>query len=310
MNFSDLLKERKSVRFYQNKKISEDKLFNIIRAGKLAPSAADKQPWLFIIVKDARIKRKIREESERVDEVWHRKASADIRRWLKKKNITSEKKFLTEAPVLICVFGDKKAPYWYESVWISIAYITLAVVEEGLGTLTYTPGDPSFLNVLLEVPDNYMPLAILPIGVPKKIEGVQPVKKVRYNSRVFINKYVKEENRKLEQKNEKIVYKIPLLDTNTSEIKRCACGCGQPVVSLSRNRIFIPGHSKFGKNGILRILKNPPLCRCGCGKIVSWNWETMKWNRHHDPSHQKTYPVKRNKKDSDQIDIFRSPPPE
>jgi len=306
MNFIDILKERKSVRFYQRKKISDEKIYTILKAGKLAPSAADKQPWLFIVVKDLRIRKKIREECERVDEVWHRKAPSDIRRWLRKKNITSEKKFLTEAPVLICVFGDKKSPYWYESVWVSIAYITLAVVEEGLGTVIYTPGDSSFLNDFLNVPDNFEPLAILPLGYPSEIEGVKPVKKIRYNNRVYVNRYVKESNHKFAQKTEEIVYEIPLLDKDDPEIKRCACGCGQPVVGLNRKRKYIPGHSRFGKNGILRVLKNPPLCRCGCGKTVSWNWESMKWNRYHDPSHQKSIAMKKNKKDSDQIDLFNS----
>jgi len=304
MTLIELLKKRRSVRYYEKKKIPDEKILNILKAGKLAPSGADKQPWLYIIVKDLRLKRKIRENCEKVDEIWHRKASADIRKWLKKKNITSEKRFLSEAPVLICVFGDKKAPYWFESTWVSIAYIALAAVEEGLGTLTYTPGNPSFLNEILEVPDNYTPLAILPVGIPKQREKYKPVKKIRYDNRVFINKYVKEENRKIEVKSAEIIYQIPLLEKKDAKVRRCACGCGQPIISLSKSRIFIAGHSKFGKNGILKVLKNPPLCRCGCGKPVSWNWEAMKWNRYHDAAHRKTSLPKSGRKDDDQIDIF------
>ncbi|RKY87089.1 hypothetical protein DRQ09_05025 [candidate division KSB1 bacterium] len=279
MSLINLIKERKSVRNYKRKKIPDEKIYDILRIGRLAPSGANRQPWLYIIVKDQKIKKLIRTECEKVDEIWHRNAPQSIRAWLKKQNITSEKRFLTDAPVLLCVFGDKRAPYWLESTWISISYITLAIVEQNLGTITYTPGDPSFLNEILEVPDNFVPLAILPVGIPEETKIRKTTKKIRYNNRIFINRYVKEKNHKKEKKRNEISYKIPALDENNQKIKRCACGCGQPIVSLVRSRIFIPGHSKFGKNGILKILKNPPKCKCGCGNPVSWNWEEMKWNK-------------------------------
>jgi len=64
------------------------------------------------------------------------------------------------------VAGDKRAPYWLESTWISIAYMLLQAENQELGTLTYTPSDTTFLNKLLSIPDHYSVVAIIPVGYP------------------------------------------------------------------------------------------------------------------------------------------------
>ena len=64
-------------------------------------------------------------------------------KWFKEKNISWKKDFLTDAPILLLVFGKSNEPYWIESVWIAIGYILLAIEEKGtrytnLYTLKYT----------------------------------------------------------------------------------------------------------------------------------------------------------------------------
>ena len=48
----NIIKTRKSIRSYQAKDVEKEKLDYMIEAFRLAPSAANKQPWKLIIVKD------------------------------------------------------------------------------------------------------------------------------------------------------------------------------------------------------------------------------------------------------------------
>lgn len=147
------------------------------------------QPWIYILVTDNKLKEKIRKEAERIEKNFHNKAPNKLKKWLKEQKITSEKSFLTEAPALIVVASFTEAPYWLESTWISIAYILLYAESQNLGTLTYTPSDTTFLNKLLNVPEVYRPVAILPIGYPA--EKPSPEKRPRkpLGELAYRNKY-------------------------------------------------------------------------------------------------------------------------
>ena len=48
----DLIEERKSIRQYLDKEISNEDLNKILKAGYLAPSWMNSQPWKFIVVKN------------------------------------------------------------------------------------------------------------------------------------------------------------------------------------------------------------------------------------------------------------------
>ncbi len=161
----DIMRERRSIRKYKPDKIPGVKLERILTAGGLAPSGANRQPWLYLLVDDDDLKREIRRLSEEADERWNAQRPDSFRNWLKNQDIAENSKpFLEEAPLLLCIFGDSGQPYWFESTWISIAWLLLAIEKEGLGTLTYTPGYPDFLNNLLGVPAGYVPQVVLPLG--------------------------------------------------------------------------------------------------------------------------------------------------
>ena len=159
-----------------------------MEAGRYAPSGANLEPWIYILVTDNKLKEKIRKEAERVERNFHKRAPSQLKKWFKEQKITPEKSFLTEAPALIVVAGFTKAPYWLESTWISIAYILLYAESQNLGTLTYTPSDVTFLNKLLNIPENYRPVAILPIGHPAERPSSEtrprrPLEQIVYQNR-------------------------------------------------------------------------------------------------------------------------------
>jgi len=184
-----LMKNRRSIRKYGKGPVSLEESYQILEAGRYAPSGANLQPWIYVIVTDSELKEKIREEAERVERKFHQNASPQLKGWLNGQRITPEKGFLTEAPALVVVAGLTKAPYWLESTWISIAYILLSVESRNLGTLTYTPSETDFLNSLLNIPEAYRPVAILPIGHPAERPSPESRARKPLKQLVHLNRY-------------------------------------------------------------------------------------------------------------------------
>lgn len=185
----DLMKKRRSIRKYKKQTVPLEKIYSVLEAGRYAPSGANRQPWIYVLVTDTMLKQQVREEAERVEMKYHETAPSQLQKWFKRQGITPEKTFLTDAPVLIVVAGDTKAPYWLESTWISIAYLLLQAENQKLGTLTYTPSDTTFLNRLLNIPNQYSVVAIIPIGYPAETPTTKTRPRKPLKQTVHYNKY-------------------------------------------------------------------------------------------------------------------------
>jgi len=185
----NLMSSRRSIRAYKLDPVPIEKVVRVLEAGRLAPSGANTQPWVYIVVDDGALKCEIRKRCEEADSVFHEEAPDWLKNWLRKEGITTNKRFLTDAPFLVVVAGHVKAPYWLESTWISASYMILLAEEEGLGTLTYTPGDTAVLNKLLGLPPDYRVVVILPIGFPaeKPLPERRPRKPLKHIA--FHNRY-------------------------------------------------------------------------------------------------------------------------
>ena len=161
----------------------------VLEAARLAPSGANRQQLVAIAVDDRELKVEIRKRCEEADRKWWRLAPLWFRQWAKEVGISLEKGFLTSAPYLLCIFGDSRAPYWLESVWLAVGYITLAATEQGLGCLTYTPGKMHFLNPLLRVPGRFKPVAIVPLGFPTAIRSNRGMCRKPLEQIAYLNRY-------------------------------------------------------------------------------------------------------------------------
>jgi nitroreductase len=161
------IRSRRSCREYLPTPVSQDAIQRILDAGCNAPSGANQQPWHMIVVDCPERKQAIRTACEQADRTFHENATATVREWMEDHSITTEKPFLTDAPVLIAVLYDPKAPYSLHSVWIAIAFMLLQATREGLGSLPYTPSAADVKN-LLNVPKHLQFAAILPLGVPRE----------------------------------------------------------------------------------------------------------------------------------------------
>jgi nitroreductase len=148
MDIYEVIKKRRSIRSYKSTPVEEEKLHRILEAARLAPSAANRQPVYFVVVKEKKIKQQL-------------------------KRTYSEEWFYT-APLIICICSvPEKA--WKRSdgknyadvdATIAMDHLILAATAEGLGTCWIAAFKPPVLKTILNLPPGIEPVAISPIGYP------------------------------------------------------------------------------------------------------------------------------------------------
>ena len=190
-HFLDEMKNRRSVRHFSDKSVPLDAIKNIITTASLAPSGANKQPWKFIIVQDAKIKRKIRNAAEKEEKAFYKKRAPQT--WLddlQELGTNWQKEFLETAPYLIAVFkilykedeGLRKKHYYInESVGIACGILITAIHKAGLVSLTHTPSPMGFLQKVLNRPKNEKPFLLLPVGYPADEASVPDISKNKFD---------------------------------------------------------------------------------------------------------------------------------
>ena len=126
--FYQLMSQRRTVREFSDQGIPQEVLENALMAAGTAPSGANMQPWHFVVVKDAAVKKRIREAAEiEEQELYEHRASDEWLQALAPLGTDANKPFLEKAPALIAIFlkkftvdkfGEKHKNYYTtESVW-------------------------------------------------------------------------------------------------------------------------------------------------------------------------------------------------
>jgi len=172
-----LMAARRSVRDISSRPVPRSVIERLIATAASAPSGANKQPWTFCAISDPELKRRIREAAEaeeresyahRMNEEW----LADLR----PIGTDWRKPFLESAPWLIVVMrkawdlrpdGSRGQTYYsQESVGIATGFLLTAIHQCGLVALTHTPSPMTFLQKLLERPENERAYMLIPVGYP------------------------------------------------------------------------------------------------------------------------------------------------
>jgi len=186
--YYEWLNKRRSVRHFSDKSVPFEVIENIIKAASTAPSGANKQPWTFCVVKNAQLKKKIREAAEEEERKSYSERMSD--EWLndlKHLGTDANKPFLETAPYLVVVFkrpfeidknGIKHQNYYVnESVGLACGFLISAIHNTGLVTLTHTPSPMRFLEKILKRPDNERAFLLLPVGYPAEKAYVPDIQK-------------------------------------------------------------------------------------------------------------------------------------
>jgi len=148
MNVFEAIKKRRSVRSYLDKPIEDEKLNAVLEAGRLAPSAKNRQEWRFIVVKDSELRRRIGEAA-------------------------NGQSFVGEAPVVVVACGVVDGyvmscgqPSYPIDVAIALDHISLAAVELGLGTCWIGAFNEGKVKEILGIPEEVRVVELMPIGYP------------------------------------------------------------------------------------------------------------------------------------------------
>lgn len=176
MNVFEAIQKRRSIRKFKPNPIYEEHLEKVIEAARLAPSAGNRQPWRFIVVKDKKTRLKLAE-------------------------LADNQLFVGGAPVVIAAFGDPEdSPGGYrrdpmvaykQDPMIAVEHMCLEAVELGLGTCWIGPASQNYdvkkIKQLLEVPERMYLICLLPLGFPD--QDPHPRKRKPRNETFFNERY-------------------------------------------------------------------------------------------------------------------------
>ncbi|MEM2905935.1 MAG: nitroreductase family protein [Candidatus Bathyarchaeia archaeon] len=150
----EAIRRRRTVRRFKPYKMPREHLVKILEAARLAPSAGNAQPWMFIVVEDDAVKRELAQATAHG--------------------------FLAEASVIIAVLGNAKLAgggggsprrEWLDfDIAIAIEHMVLQATGLGLATCWDVSYWENGVKRILKVPEQLLPggwsvKALLPIGL-------------------------------------------------------------------------------------------------------------------------------------------------
>ncbi len=154
MEFTHLIRERYSCRAYRPDPVSEADLQAVLEAARLAPTAANRQPFGIVVV----------ETAGRETELRH----------------VYGREWLMQAPLLLAVCADTRACWrrqadgWSSAevdAAIVMDHLVLAAADRGLGTCWVCAFDPAAVREVLALPEHVVPVALTPLGWPADTPG-------------------------------------------------------------------------------------------------------------------------------------------
>jgi nitroreductase len=176
--FFDVVFAQRAHREYSDEPVGDETVELVLRAGTHAPSAENKQPWEFIVVRDHATQKVIHDLTE---EAWNTagRAFSETRippEMLKEVDYGIAGGGYRTAPVLVVVCADVDRGLKVtvgSSIFPCVQNMLLAATALGLGcaltTLGAQAGDE--LRALLALPEAVVPQAIVPLGYPARQLG-------------------------------------------------------------------------------------------------------------------------------------------
>ena len=167
---ASLIESRRSIRNFQEKDVPEDVLNQIFETIRWTPSWANSQCWEIVVVRDAKLKEALKET-------------------MAPKNPAT--KSITGAPVVLGICGKLNTTGYYSGqittkfgdwfmfdLGIVTQNICLMAHSMGLGTVVVGLYDHDRAKKIIQVPDGYELVALLPLGYPAKTPPAPPRKQI------------------------------------------------------------------------------------------------------------------------------------
>jgi len=150
MEVREAITYRRSIRDYLEKRVEDEKIEKILEAGRLAPSAGNRQEWHFVIVRNKELREKLM------------KAAGD-------------QEFVAQAPVVIaaCALDSSHVmkcgqPSYSIDVAIALSFMNLQATELGLGCCWIGRFEEGEVKQILKIPENVRVVQLMTLGYFKE----------------------------------------------------------------------------------------------------------------------------------------------
>jgi len=147
-----LIKQRRSIRIFQDRKVEKTKIDHIVQTALLSPSSRNNNPWKFIFVDDKEVLVELSAAKERGSQ------------------------FLAKAPLAVVVLVDpEQSDVWIEDASIASTLVIMAAQDLDLGSCwiqirerkhSERVSSEEFIKKLLGIPKNLRVLCMVAIGYP------------------------------------------------------------------------------------------------------------------------------------------------
>jgi nitroreductase len=178
-SFMEMIKERRSIRNYEQKEVPQDVINAILEAVQWTPSWANTQCWEILVITDQDLKQRLQETVPKANPAH---------------------KSITAAPVLLALCAKKGVSGYYKDIsttrlgdWfmfdlgLAAQSISLAAHAHGLGSLIIGLFDHQQAERLLHVPEGIELVAIMTLGYASKTPS--PPKRREIHDFVRENKF-------------------------------------------------------------------------------------------------------------------------
>lgn len=158
MDLFEAVRDRRSVRSFEDRHVPQDTLEKVLDAARRAPSARNKQDWRFVVVRDESLRQQL-------------------------MSAAYDQEFIGQAPVVIAACGVHTDdvmtcghPAYLVDVSIALDHLTLAARALGLGTCWVGKFDQEPVKEALHIPEDAQVVELMPLGYPQEWPDAPPRK--------------------------------------------------------------------------------------------------------------------------------------
>jgi nitroreductase len=190
----EAIKNRRSIRKYKSDQVPDEVIFQLLECARLAPSAHNSQPWRFVVLKDAGVKKELRKYAYGLQFVESAPCVIACCVDLGVHSVENTHRRLKE--LLVAGVLDDVGQVTYDSLdnvadgdkvqsWrflescrfnsaIATENIVLAAMAFGLGTCWIHMFEQERVHELLKLPDNIAVVSLLTVGYPDQDPPPRP----------------------------------------------------------------------------------------------------------------------------------------
>ncbi len=172
MDFLELARERYSCRKFKQQQVEEEKIQALLTAAQFAPTAVNYQPQRILVLTD-------KEKIKSLDE-----------------NKCTRYTFNAPLIMVVCYDTEKSWKRRYDNsdegivdASIVTTHIMLQATQLKLGSTWVGSFDPDIAKEVLNIPDNYKIVAMLPIGYPDEQPSPSHLKRIDIEKFAFRNHF-------------------------------------------------------------------------------------------------------------------------